>query len=413
MLTTYFKSPHSMDKYRSGLAGPHLDDFIAWLEGLGYRWNSVRRCIQAIAVFSDWAITEGLTVHMLDRGALDKLRRYLADRKILHYPNGSHNHVYRSARVFVSYLEDAGVVALCDPQPTAEDPVLLQEFAQWMQLHRGTKDSTLACYRRSIIALLQRLGNEPNTYTAKGLREFLRAQMEGSSQEKSKILATAIRMFLRFLIARCNCATGFEQAVPSVARWRLSSRPKYISDKDVESLIDSCNQASPLGARDRSILLLLARLGLRAGEVSALKIADLNWTEGTLIISGKNRRETRLPLTQEVGDAILHYLKHGRPHVESDHVFITNIAPFTAITRFAVSGTVDRALHQTGINSPSRGAHLLRHSVATSLLRQGVSLPAIGALLRHASIETTTVYAKVDFALLKEVAMSWPEVPSC
>jgi len=365
-----------MDKYRSGLAGPHLDDFIAWLEGLGYRWNSVRRCIQAIAVFSDWAIKEGLTVQVLDRGALDRLRRHLADRKILHYTNGNHNHVYRSASVFVSYLEDAGVVALCDPQPTAKDPVLLQEFTEWMQLHRGTKDSTLACYRRPIIALLQNLGNEPNTYTAKGLREFLRGQMEGSSQEKSKILATAIRMFFRFLIARCNCATGFEQAVPSVARWRLSSRPKYILDKDVESLINSCNQTSPLGARDRCILLLLARLGLRAGEVSALKIGDLSWTEGTLIISGKNRRETRLPLTQEVGDAILHYLKHGRPHVENDYVFITNVAPFTAITRFAVSGTVDRALHQTGINSPSRGAHLLRHYSEYRIMPSLISFPA-------------------------------------
>jgi site-specific recombinase XerD len=237
--------------------------------------------------------------------------------------------------------------------------------------------------------------------------------MEHSSQEKSKILATAIRMFLRFLIARGNCATGLEHAVPSVARWRLSSRPKYLPDKDVESLINSCDQASPLGARDRSILLLIARLGLRAGEVSALRMGDFSWTDGTLVISGKNRHETRLPLPQEVGDAILHYLKHSRPHVENDYVFITSVAPFTPITRFAVSGTVERALQRTGINSPSQGSHLLRHSLATSLLRWGVSLPAIGALLRHASIETTTVYAKVDFALLKEVAMPWTEVTSC
>jgi site-specific recombinase XerD len=161
------------------------------------------------------------------------------------------------------------------------------------------------------------------------------------------------------------------------------------------------------------VLLLIARLGLRASDVSGLKFADLRWRDGELVVSGKNRKETRLPLPQEVGEAILHYLKHGRPHIANDHVFITAVAPFAPILHFAVSGTVERALHRTGINSPTRGAHLLRHSVATSLLREGVSLPAIGELLRHASIETTKTYAKVDFALLKEVAMPWPEVTPC
>jgi site-specific recombinase XerD len=152
---------------------------------------------------------------------------------------------------------------------------------------------------------------------------------------------------------------------------------------------------------------------LRAGEVSALTFGDLRWTDGILIVSGKNRRETRLPMPQDVGDAILHYLEHGRPHVASDSLFITVIAPFVPITRQVVGRAVVRAIRRTGINAPTQGAHLLRHSAATSLLRTGVSLPTIGALLRHASIETTTIYAKVDVDLLRQVALPWPGVLPC
>jgi len=220
-------------------------------------------------------------------------------------------------------------------------------------------------------------------------------------------------MFLRFLIARGRCAPGLEHAVPTVARWRLSSLPRYLPAEDVERLIHSCDPASLLGARDRAILLLIARLGLRASDVSALKFSDLLWEQGTLIVSGKNRRGTRLPLPQDAGEAILHYLRHRQPHKVSDSVFITVTAPFVPISRHVIRRVVMAALRRAGISAPTQGAHLLRHSVATRLLREGVSLSAIGVLLRHASIETTTPYAKVDVDLLREIALPWPEVQPC
>jgi integrase/recombinase XerD len=274
-------------------------------------------------------------------------------------------------------------------------------------------DITLNRYRLSIIDLLDDLGTDPSAFDATGLREFLLRRVSCFSQGKSKNLATAVRMFLRFLIARGYCAPGLEHAIPTVAKWRLSSLPKYLSIQDVECLINSCDQSSPLGARDRAIMLLIACLGLRAGDVSALKFGDLLWEEGALAISGKSRRQTRLPLPQGVGEAILFYLRHGRPHKVSDRIFITSTAPFVPISRQAVGSTVFRAIRRTGISAPTKGAHLLRHSAATRMLREGVSLPAISALLRHASIETTTVYAKVDVGLLQEVAMPWPEVRPC
>jgi site-specific recombinase XerD len=159
--------------------------------------------------------------------------------------------------------------------------------------------------------------------------------------------------------------------------------------------------------------LLLARLGLRAGDIAALKWDDIDWPDGTLRVAGKNRRETRLPLPQEVGEAILCYGEHYRPAVPSPYVFLTTIAPLGPLSSKTVTKIAARALRRADVESPIYGAHVFRHSVATTMLRQGVSLPSIGALLRHASIETTTLYAKVDTPLLHTVVRAWPEVPSC
>jgi integrase/recombinase XerD len=414
MLNTYFKDPRTLARYRSGLANLYLEDFIVWLESQGYRRRTIRCHVREVAHFADWAETEGLALRDLDRDALNRLCRQFTERKSLRYPRGKQRQICHSAFLLVNFLEAVGAVEARPPDRSTQEPALLLEFREWMRAQRGTLDTTLNNYRLPIMDLLEDLGTEPSAFDAKGLREFLLQRVGCFSQEKSKNLATAVRMFLRFLIARGSCAPGLEYAIPTVARWRLSSLPRYLPAEDVERLIDSRDQSSLLGARDRAILLLIARLGLRAGDVSALKFGDLLWEEGTLIVSGKSRRETRLPLPQDVGEAILHYLRRGRPHkVSSDYIFITTTAPFVPISPQVVGRAVVCAIRRTGISAPTQGAHLLRHSAATRLLREGVSLPAIGALLRHASIETTTVYAKVDVDLLQEVAMPCPEVQTC
>lgn len=411
MLATYFKEPRTLAVFRSGSAGSYLDRFIIWLEIRGYRRASIRRHSREAHRFAVWAQSEGLTLCNLDQDTLHRFQNHLAKRKILRKPNGDHSAAYHGSRVFVDFLETTGVVTSCASNCLAEPPVLLLEFMEWMRTQRGVMESTLTRYSQSITDLLQDLGTDASTYNAKKLRGFLLSHI--ASAGTSKILPTAMRMFLRFLIVRGICMPGLEHAIPTVARWRLSSLPKYIPSEDVERLINSCDASTPLGARDRAILLLIARLGLRASDVSALTFGDIAWSQATIVVSGKNRHATRLPLPQEVGDSILHYLAHGRPDGVGEHVFVTAIAPISGVTHHAVSGIVTRALRRTGINAPIRGAHLLRHSAATAMLRDGMSLPAIGALLRHASIETTAIYAKVDIDLLKEVAMPWPEGQPC
>jgi site-specific recombinase XerD len=220
-------------------------------------------------------------------------------------------------------------------------------------------------------------------------------------------------MFLRFLVVAGKCEPGVEYAVPTIAEWRLSRLPKYLQPEEVERAIDACDLSTATGARDRAVVLLMARLGLRAGDVAALKLCDVKWEEATLVVSGKNRREARLPLPKDVGDAIRFYLENYRPRVENKEVFISHKAPLGSITYSTISRTARRTLERAGIDAPSYGAHVFRHSAATGLLRQGASLQTIGTLLRHDSIETTAHYAKVDVDLLKQVTMPWPGVETC
>lgn len=412
MLNKYFKSTKAKSRYAEGLASPFWDDFIAWLENTGYRRSSIRHYVQGVYLFAEWAETRGLSIQECNRAVLEKFRHYFAIRKSLHYRNGRCNNVFQSARVFVNFLEANGIVETESRSSTSQVPVLLREFDDWMRVQRGASDRTLAKYHHPILDLLQRLGDSPEAYTAKDLRGFLLWHIERSTQGTTKNLTTSIRMFLRFLIARGSCAVGLEHAIPSVASWRLSTLPRYLPMAEVEQLIESCDDSSPIGARDRAMFLLMARLGLRAGDVAALKFADCKWAEAMLVVSGKNRRETNLPLPQDVGDAILHYVNRHRPRLSNnyDQIFITSDAPFGPLAYQTVGKAVARALVRTGVKSHTRGSHLLRHSLATSLLRNGLSLPSIGALLRHSSIETTAIYAKVDLALLKEVTMPWMEV---
>ena len=161
------------------------------------------------------------------------------------------------------------------------------------------------------------------------------------------------------------------------------------------------------------MLLLLARLGLRASEVAQLKFADIDWCNGGIRGCGKNRRQETLPLPQDVGNAILLYVSKGRPSLQAPEVFTTVLAPLHPLTRAAVTHIVRSALRRAGIKATINGAHVLRHSAATTMLRQGASLAGVGAVLRHRSPTTTAHYAKVDFGLLSEIAQPWPEVPSC
>jgi len=263
---------------------------------------------------------------------------------------------------------------------------------------------------------LATLGDDAAAYDAARVRAFILARASRVGRSRAKSVVNAVRMFLRFLAVSGHCPADLAAAVPRIAHWKLSSLPRYLAADDVARLVAACEPATAAGARDRAVLLLLARLGLRAGDVRDLRLGDLDWSRGRLRLMGKGRCETWLPLPQEVGDAILHYLTRFRPARADDHVFLRVYAPLGPLPSSGpIAKLVRRAIHRAGIAAPSRGAHVLRHSAATALLRQGASLDVIGAVLRHRCIESTAHYAKVDGALLRMVAPPWPAAggPPC
>jgi integrase/recombinase XerD len=316
------------------------------------------------------------------------------------------------ARLFLKHLADAELASHHSDNLVVSFPPLFASFCRWMQQQRGTSASTLSNYGVHICELLTRVGDEPPRWDARGLREFILEGSRTCGWAAAKKRTTALRMFLRFLIAEGRCASDLLAAIPTLVHRRLSSLPRYLGAEDVERVITSCDVAAEAGRRDRAILLLLARLGLRAGDIVQLRLRDIDWRAAWIHVTGKGRRETRLPLTREVGDALVAYLTQSRPETDTDVVFVRSRAPFRAFrSHCAVSVIVDRAFARAGVTRPSRGAaHVLRHSVATAMLRHGASLQDVAALLRHQSVTTTEIYAKVDVKALRTIAQPWPEV---
>ena len=353
MLTTYVKTPRALEQYRSGPAGPHLDAFIGWLEERGYQHRRIPHLIRGVKRFSFWARDAGLPLEQLDANALQAFHQHLQDIRRLRYACGRCSHLFVGARYFVYFLETVGFVApAASVMPPPPDPELLGAFRHWMHTHRGTTDATLNGYRLTIVALLETLGEQPERYEARALRTFVLNQAGDKGIGRAKTVVTAVRMFLRFLIAIGRCTPGLEQALPTIAHWRLAYLPRYLPAESIEQVLASCNLTTAIGVRDRAVLLLLAQLGLRAGDIAALKWGDIDWLDGTLCVRGKNRRQTRLPLPQEVGEAILDYAEHQRPRVPSPYVFLTTMAPLRPISPKTVTKITADALRRANVESP-------------------------------------------------------------
>lgn len=411
MLETFFVTPSTLKRLRSGPAGPYLDGFARRLTDEGYGGSTAGRYLRAAAHLGRFGEASGVTLDAVDSQTLQAFRRHLPACRCPQSNGGSTpHHVLYGARRFVAYLREIGAVP-CEAECAKEwEPALVQSFRAWLQNHRGLAAATLRQYCRGATDLLNSPGDRTLGYDARRIREFLIRRAGQCGKPTAQKLVTSLRMFLRYLATQGKCQATLAQAVPAVAGWRLAALPRCLTAAEVDRAVAACDPRSPRGLRDRAILLLLARLGLRAGDVVSLSLSDLDWDDGSLVVSGKRRRQVRLPLSQEVGDAVLQYLA-VRPPVRADRVFVRAIAPFQPFgSADAVSSVVARALHRAGVQAPSYGAHILRHTAATEMLRQGVPLYEIGAVLRHRSLDMTAYYAKVDVALLHQVAQPWPEV---
>jgi site-specific recombinase XerD len=413
MLMSYFKRPQVVERYRSGLLGRFLDGFAGWLQEAGYARNTIRFHLHAAIHLNCWATKLNIPLERWDEQTLKRFRRHLRSCRCLGPNQGKYQYTAAGVRSFLRYLKHLGIRVPADvARPRSVESPLVVSFHRWMVERRGATEATVKGYSRFIRNLLKTVGEDPRRLDARCLRTFV-IGLTGS-RRVAQHACTALRMFLRYLIAEGMCPATLESAIPSVAHWRLAELPAYLSASDVERVIATCDTSTPLGLRDRAVLLLVARLGLRAGDVIRIRLSDIDWSAASLRVAGKGRREARLPLTQEVGDAILAYLEHGRPKVSAEHLFLRELAPIRAwSTSDKVTAIAAKAIRSAGVIAPSYGCRVLRHSAATQMLREGASLHDIAVMLRHRSITTTTIYAKVDTASLNLIAQPWPKVKTC
>jgi site-specific recombinase XerD len=412
MLETHLRSPVTRRRLLGGAAAEYVDGFADWLHSHGYRPNSIKQLLVALAGWTDWMVTAGFSARDL-RAGFEACKLEINDGQRVRQRRGPTRKSLTAASIFLRFLQQNGKLPAPASAPFPSDRwPILADFRSWMQTHRGLTGATLDVYQGILVGLLEGLGDDTRSYSPSALRSFVLERSRPHGIERAKSIVVAVRAFVRFLGVTGRCPVGMEYAIPGFASWQLSSVPRFLTAEDVDRVIDSCVGYS-FELRDRAVLLLLARLGLRASEVARLKFTDIDWHNGDIRICGKNRRQESLPLPQEVGDAILQYVNEGRTSLHVPEVFTTVLAPFHALTRAAVTHIVRAALRRAGIKAPINGAHVLRHSAATTMLCQGASLSSVGAVLRHRSPTTTTRYAKVDFDLLSEIAQPWPEVSPC
>jgi site-specific recombinase XerD len=320
------------------------------------------------------------------------------------------HHTIYGARFFRRYLVEIGVCRPTAVVAAPAEPELVARFKAWLRKHRGASDPTIKLYARDAAWLVTALGDDPSVWEPATIRSFFMDRASDCGHGTVEKLTTSLRAFLRYLAVDGRCRAGLADVVPGYAHWRLADMPRYLTAEQVRRLIAACDGDAGARRRDRAIVLLLARLGLRAGDVAQLRLADIEWQTGSLRVCGKSRTEVRLPLPQDVGDAIAAYLECRPSACRSDRVFLRTIAPYRPFRRGdGISSVVKRIMKRAGIVTPVKGAHTLRHTAATEMLRHGVPLDKIGLVLRHRGIDTTAYYAKADIALLKQVAQPWPE----
>jgi integrase/recombinase XerD len=383
---------------------PYVAGFRAELEAQGYRPNVVCGQLRLMAHVSRWLVGRGLDVGDLSPGRVEE---FLVARRAAGYT------LWCSAKgvaPLLAYLRRRGVVPVPKQAATTPADELLDRYRDYLVKERGLAAGTVAGdlhVARLFLATRPPVsGLGLAQLTASEVIDFVREQCRQRSTGSAKYVIAGLRALLRFCYLEGRIQRPLAEAVPTVAGWRLAALPRALSPADVAALLKSCDRRTTFGRRDFAVLTLLVRLGLRAGEVAGLRLDDIDWRAGELIVRGKGSKHERLPLPADVGEALVGWLRRGRPSCAAREVFTRVRAPHRPLSPGGVSAIVRAACRRAGVAEVH--AHRLRHTTATELLRAGAGLAEIGQVLRHQSALTTSIYAKVDRSLLRALAKPWP-----
>ena len=407
MLDHFLRDDAAVERMRASPLGGQLDSFAAVLSALGYARASIRDRLWTVAAFGRWLKRGGLSAPDLTPEAAAAFLRRRASRSRVHRGAAA------TLRLFLEHLETNRISQAPTPISAPAMAQLKARYEAYLREDRGLSPVTGARHWFVLERFLrQRFGDGPITprlITADDVTRYVVDQIPVRSPASAQLDASALRSFLRFLWQTEETAVDLRAAIPPVRRWRLVDVPKYLTPDEVRRLLAACNRSSAVGRRDYAILLLLARLGLRGGEIVRLELGDIDWHAGELLVRGKGSVRSRLPLPCDVGEALATYLRRDRPRCATRRVFVRARAPHRGLGHPSTVSTLVRvALTRARVNAPMKGAHVLRHSLATELLRRGASIADIGDVLRHQHPQTTEIYAKVDLTRLRLLAQPWP-----
>jgi len=389
---------------RPGRLGPFVEGYRVWLLQAGYTPQTVRMMLKDLGRLGRWMDAEGVEVGAATVASIESfLSAWRAG-------GGRRVPTVRALRSMLTYLREVGVMIGEEPPMRSPVDALVSEYREWLVVDRGLAAMTVLRYETLARRFLSSRVSPIDELGVAGLdgavvSRFLLGECNRVCLASAKGKVAELRSLLRFLHLRGFTARSLAESVPGVAGWRETTIPPTMPQSDIERLLANCDRMTIDGARDHAMLTLLARLGLRSIEIARLQLEDLDWRAGDLLVRGKARRDDRLPMPEDVGEALAGYLALRGRH-ESRSVFLTLRAPTRPIRADLVGDVVQRHCRQAGV--PHVGPHRLRHTLATRMLARGASLAEISQVLRHSDLATTAIYAKVDLGRLRQVAQPWP-----
>lgn len=398
-----------------GPVGPYVELYAESLQRKGYRRGTIIERLRAARAFGEWIEREAVPLAAVDDQVI---ARYLVG--FPRHPS-RHSLIGRLPKIalgqseLLTFLRESGAV---NPRPVSKPETdaerALDDFDRHLDHTLGLTVRTRQVYTRLVSVFLARFAGADtidwNALTAETVVRYVLGDETSRFRSACRQRAAAIRALLRFLVFKGHIRAGLERAIPPHRQWKHASLPERLTRQETQRAIDVWKPTSPTGRRNRAILLLLARLGLRAHEIRLLRLQDIDWRNGVVLIAaGKTRRERSLPLRPEVGAALSAYILDGRPPTPHRYVFLSLFPPFGPLQSSAsISGIAKRSLVRAGVKKRLAGAHLFRHSAATQMVRAGATFKEVADVLGHRKLDTTSLYAKLDLTSLTYVALPWP-----
>ena len=401
-------------RLRAGPLASEIDGFVSFLQEEKYAEPVVRLYIRSADTFGQWLSLEGLAAGDIDEAAVERFVAGLGRYAPPSYPRGRVPDAACGVRRLAKYLWQRGIADRRVAVPIATEVDLwLKSYDDHLNQAAGLAAKTRRDYVQYARTFIERrFGAETPQWPAisvDDITEFVCVESARLGRSACRRPATAIRALLKFLTTTGDVAPGLQGAVPALRQWKHASLPRYLTVDQLEQVLACCDESTVLGRRDLAILLLLARLGLRSGEVAALQLEDIDWADGAVLIrASKTGRERNLPLPIDVGKAIVAYLRRDRPNCSYRAVFLRIRPPLGPLMASGVGDIARSALKRAGISITPFGAHVFRHTVATHMVRGGVTFKEVADILGHARLETTAIYAKLDVETLARVALPWP-----